>query len=125
MNQQTGKFGIGKVLKQARQPDNQETIEPDNQIVKQTDGQEARGSDNQVTETSINQVARKPDDQIDGFQNNQETIKPEEKQVNLCVKVPESHRRYWAAMSKLQGITMTDVMVEALTQKFGLPNNQK
>jgi hypothetical protein len=79
------------------------------------------------------ETSGKPDDQITEKPLNQETIKPdsqiasqsEEKQVNLCVKVPESIRRHWAAESKRQGVTMTDVIIEALTQKFGLPDNQK
>lgn len=58
----------------------------------------------------------KPDNQI--------TSKPDEKLVNLCVRVPESLRRHWAAEAKRSGVTMTDVMVEALTQKFGLPDSQ-
>ena len=80
----------------------------------------------------------KPDDQLDGKPDSQITSKPDsqaagkpelsdqvkEKQVNLCVKVPESLRRHWAIQAKIQDITMTDVMVEALTQKFGLPDNQ-
>ncbi|MBD2261241.1 hypothetical protein [Pseudanabaena sp. FACHB-2040] len=117
MTQQTGKFGIGKVLKQAREPDSQEAIKPDNQTSQQPE--------NQILEPSIDQKATKPDSQIYGKPDIRKPIKQEEKQVNLCVKVPESHRRHWAAMAKLQGITMTDVMVEALTQKFGLPDNQK
>ncbi|TVQ26312.1 MAG: hypothetical protein EA367_00310 [Leptolyngbya sp. DLM2.Bin15] len=69
-----------------------------------------------------------PENQLSGKPEDQEAIKPEviqEKQVNLCVKVPESWRRHWAAQAKLQGQTMTDVMVEALTTVFGLPENQK
>lgn len=79
---------------------------------------QARQPEDQIKESvkSENQTAGKPDDQ--------EPKKPE-KQVNLCVKVPESWRRHWAAHSKLQGITMTDVMVEALSQKFGLPDDQQ
>lgn len=63
-----------------------------------------------------NQQTIKPDDQT--------ASKPDEKLVNLCVKVPESLRRHWAAEAKRSGVTMTDVMVEALTQKFGLPDSQ-
>lgn len=56
---------------------------------------------------------------------NQEPIEPEnQKMVNLCVKVPESLRRYWAAQSKLAGVTMTEVIIDALNQKFGKPENQ-
>lgn len=59
-----------------------------------------------------NQIASQPDDQI--------TSQPEE-EVNLCVKVPKSLRRHWAAESKRMGITMTSVIVEALTARFGKP----
>lgn len=66
-----------------------------------------------------NQQASKPDDQM--------TSQPEvtdeatEPEVNLCVKVPVSLRRHWAAESKRTGITMTSVIVEALTARFGKP----
>lgn len=72
----------------------------------------------------------KPDDQMTSEPDNQITSQPEvnnpveEKRVNLCVKVPESWRKHWAIQAKIQEVTMTDVMVEALTQKFGLPDNQ-
>ncbi|MFL9458082.1 hypothetical protein AB0756_39600 [Tolypothrix campylonemoides VB511288_2] len=64
--------------------------------------------------------ARQPENQI--------TSEPEheaEQFVNLCVKVPLTQRRYWMARAKEQGITVTSVIVEALSQKFGLPENQK
>lgn len=48
----------------------------------------------------------------------------EEKQANLCIKVPLSWRQWWVASSKLQGITMTDVIIEALAEKFGVPEEQ-
>jgi hypothetical protein len=44
-----------------------------------------------------------------------------EPEVNLCVKVPVSLRRHWAAESKRTGITMTRVIIEALTVRFGKP----
>jgi hypothetical protein len=56
---------------------------------------------------------------------NQQTSKPDERMVNLCAKVPESWRRHWAAEAKRKGITMTEVMIEALTQQFGLPDDQR
>jgi hypothetical protein len=94
----------------ARQPKNQVHGEPDNQMTGQTDNQIDRKPDNQMTGQPDNQIDRKP--------------APDEKQVNLCVKVPESLRRHWAIQAKIQGVTMTAVMVEALTQKFGLPDDQ-
>lgn len=45
----------------------------------------------------------------------------EEKQANLCIKVPLSWRQWWVAHSKLHGVTMTDVIIEALAEKFGVP----
>lgn len=91
------------IIKKARQPDDQvEERSPE--------------LEDQQTIQATNQQSGQPDNQI--------TSKPE-KQVNLCVKVPESWRRHWAAHSKLQGVTMTDVMVEALSQKFGLPDDQQ
>lgn len=73
----------------------------------------------------------KPDDQTTSKPGKQITSKPDEKKVgptdppkNLCVKVPESWRRHWSIQAKIQGVTMTDVMVEALTAKFGLPDDQ-
>jgi len=73
-----------------------------------------------------NQEVGKPDDQIASQPDNQLTGKPEievvkEKEVNLCVKVPESLRRHWAAESKREGITMTEVIVQALEARFGKP----
>jgi hypothetical protein len=64
--------------------------------------------------------ARKPDDQITRQPDDQMTSQPDE-EVNLCVKVPKSLRRHWAAESKRTGITMTSVIVEALTARFGKP----
>ena len=68
------------------------------------------------------QEASKPDDRISGKPENQ--IKEEEPLKNLCVKVPESWRRHWNAEAKRIGVTMTSVMVDALTEKFGLPEDQ-
>jgi hypothetical protein len=56
---------------------------------------------------------------------NQNTIKPEEtveEMVNLCVKVPLSLRRHWAGESKKRGISMTEVIIEALKNEFGEPS---
>ncbi len=96
--QKGGKYG--SLIRQAKQP------KPDDQIAGQT----------------ANQMTRQPDDQTAGQPEPDNQIK--EKQVNLCVKVPESLRKHWAIQAKIQDITMTDVMVEALTQKFGLPDDQ-
>lgn len=41
--------------------------------------------------------------------------------VNLCVKVPLSLRRHWASESKRLGVSMTEVIINALKEKFGEP----
>lgn len=53
--------------------------------------------------------------------NNNRSEFGEEKQANLCIKVPLTWRQWWVANSKLQGVTMTDVIIEALAEKFGVP----
>ncbi|NJL89553.1 MAG: hypothetical protein HC916_06925 [Coleofasciculaceae cyanobacterium SM2_1_6] len=70
-----------------------------------------------------NQQTSKPDNQITDLPNNQQTSKPaNQKEVNLCVKVPESLRRHWAAESKRQGVTMTEIIIQALSDRFGTPS---
>jgi hypothetical protein len=69
----------------------------------------------------IIQKAREQESQLSGLQENQITSEPE---VNLCVKVPRSLRHHWAVEAKKSGITMTSVIIEALTQQFGLPEDQ-
>ena len=81
------------------------------------------------------QKAREPEIQIDRMPEkpqtrepiNQNTDKPETKtepEVNLCVKVPKSWRIHWSAEAKRHDTTMTAIIVEALTAKFGKPENQ-
>ncbi|WP_341532361.1 hypothetical protein WKK05_41695 (plasmid) [Nostoc sp. UHCC 0302] len=71
-----------------------------------------------------------PDNQETISTENQKDGLPEEtpeleQMVNLCVKVPLTQRRYWMSKAKEQGITVTSVIIEALTQKFGEPDSQK
>ena len=68
-----------------------------------------------------NQETIKPDSQLTGKPDSQKSNEP---MKNLCVKVPESWRRHWAAEAKRTGKTMTDVMVAALKKEFGLPDDQ-
>ncbi len=69
-----------------------------------------------------NQKAINTEDQTSGLPEPEPELS---QMVNLCVKVPISQRRYWMSKAKEQGITVTSVIVEALTQKFGEPENQK
>ena len=55
-----------------------------------------------------------------GKPDSSKTSKPD-KEVNLCVRVPESLRRHWAAEAKRNGTTMTDVIKAALVAEFGNP----
>jgi hypothetical protein len=83
-----------------------------------------------TTTDSQTVVVVKPENQIAVQPENQNEVSdlepPEEQEagVNICVKVPLSWRRYWMGQSKMQGVTVTSVIVEALTQKFGKPPNQ-
>lgn len=51
-----------------------------------------------------------------------EEKKVEEKAVNLGIKIAESRRRFWVGQAKLQGITISEVIIEALSKKFGEPD---
>lgn len=94
-----------------------------------TDGKENKGKYGALIQKAREQENHKtiePENQLDGKPDNQKTIELEievvkVKEVNLCVKVPESLRRHWAAESKRQGVTMTEVMVQALEARFGRP----
>lgn len=110
----------GDLIRKAREADSQEdnepvdqlSVKPDDQKTKQPESEEEVASQEHESES---RVSGKPDDQ---------TNRQPEKEANLCVKVPVSLRRHWAAEAKRQGITMTEVMVEALTQRFGKPDDQ-
>ena len=42
----------------------------------------------------------------------------------MSVRVPKSHRDWWAGQCKLSGETLTDVIKELMEQKFGLPGGE-
>jgi len=44
-----------------------------------------------------------------------------DKPVNLGIKIAESRRRHWVGQAKLQGVTISEVIIEALVRKFGEP----
>lgn len=44
-----------------------------------------------------------------------------QKPVNLGIKVAEYRRRFWVGQAKLQGVTISEVIIEALSKKFGEP----
>lgn len=110
----------GDLIRKARESDSQKTIQSDEQIDGTPDDQIASKQDRQLdpraNEQSILTQITEPDHQI---------ARQPEREVNLCVKVPESLRRHWAAEAKRAGITMTEIMVEALTHRFGKPDDHK
>lgn len=108
------KSKYGDLIRKAREPEKQETREPDD---------ESKDSESQKTIQPADQAVVRLDNQITEKPENQK-IKEPEKEVNLCIKVPESLRRHWAAEAKRDGITMTEVMVGALIKRFGKPDNQ-
>ena len=64
--------------------------------------------------------ARQPEDQQTGIpesQNIEAAVKDEE--VNLSIKVSKRRRQHWAAEAKRQGTTLTAIVSEALSTKFG------
>jgi hypothetical protein len=110
-----GKYGA--LIQKAREPENQESVKPDNedpkaarQKIAKPESQKAREPENQESVKPENQITSKPENEV-----------VPEREVNLCVKVPESLRRHWAAESKRQGITMTETIVKALEERFGRP----
>lgn len=61
---------------------------------------------------------RKPENQQ--YINSEIRVRPEE--VNLSIKVPKNRRQHWAAEAKRQGTTITAVVMDALSTKFGVPD---
>lgn len=124
MTKKPTKFGpnIGKTLKEIREQADQTPSQPDNQ----TSGQESEVEPTSPQATTAPPSAPiKPDNQTSGLPDNQTASQPDEvKRVNLCVKVPEHWRKHWAIQARIQDTTMTEVMIEALTARFGLPDNQ-
>ncbi|OUL32381.1 hypothetical protein [Nostoc sp. 106C] len=114
----------GDLIKKAREtePENQESGLPEDQITINTENRKTRKPEDQKSGLPENQKTRKPENQKSGLP---EQELEQEEMVNLCVKVPISQRRYWMSKAKEQGITVTSVILEALKEKFGLPENQK
>jgi hypothetical protein len=86
----------------------------------------AKGGERPSPSEPENQTARKPEIKKTRKPKKKVALKPKpadfsEAFVNLGVKVPLSWRRHWAAESKKTGVTMTEIIVEALTDRFGKP----
>lgn len=75
-------------------------------IIKNAKSQEASNAESQNTV--------KPESQV-------EVSPPEEKTANLSIKVPLALRQHWVGEAKKQGTSLTAVIIEALTKRFGTP----
>ena len=83
--------------------------------------QKARNTENQKT--------GKPESQFSGSGSDTKPGSPSPPagpaDVNLTIKVPRAWRQHWVSQAKGEGNTLTAVIIEALSQKYGLPENQK
>ena len=77
--------------------------------------QSARQADESTQAASNNQKTRKPDSQI------ATTPIPLDEAVNLSIKISRKRRQHWAAEAKRQGTTITAAVTDALSAKFGEP----
>ena len=107
MSDNTGKSKYGAILSKARQSS-------------PTEDQKDDKPDNQENSKTENQKTNKTETGKEVEPESQETVK-QEKMVNVGAKVPLSHRNHWAAEAKRNGRPMTDVIISALTDAFGLP----
>lgn len=72
---------------------------------------------NQNTGKPVNQKTIKPEKK----EVSKKTSEPKGKEVNLSIKVPELKRRHWVAEAKKQGTSLTAVIMDSLSKKFGDP----
>lgn len=89
----------------------------------------ARKIENELIDTEEIQKSRNPEIQKGensiprkSGKGNSAIKKPEnDKQVNLGIKIGESRRRFWVGQAKLRGITISEIIIEALSKKLGDP----
>ena len=101
---------FGAIIEQAKsqntgKPESRKTIKPE---IKNTGKRE-------------NQNTGKQEYQDAGKKENQNTEKVAVRDVNLSIKVPESRRRHWVSEAKRQGTSLTAVILESLSKRFGEP----
>lgn len=78
-------------------------------LIKQAKSQNTDEPENQKTRKPERAVAKKKPEE------------PKGKEVNLSIKVPEARRRHWVAEAKKQGTSLTAVIMESLSKRFGEP----
>ena len=103
----SGKYG--DLIQKARNTENQKTGKPENQKTRKLAGRKSKASDRQMSGSG------------DGTQNKDVSKQPIQPDVNLTIKVPKAWRQHWVSKAKGEGNTLTAVIIEALNQKYGLP----
>ncbi len=78
----------------------------------------------------VKQIAGKPENQKAGNTENQKTLKTpansvvvKEAEVNLSIKVALRRRRHWMGQAKSKGETITEVILNALSKRYGEPES--
>ena len=107
MSENRNKSKYGAILSKARQSsttEDQKDDKPENQ-------ENGKVENQKISKAEIRKEV-KPE--------KQKEVKPD-KMVNVGAKVPQSHRNHWAAEAKRNGRSMTEVIILALTDAFGLP----
>ena len=59
------------------------------------------------------------------FKSVEESKEEQDPIVTMTVNVKLSHRRYWSGEAKKQGLTLRKIVNDALTEKFGLPEDSE
>lgn len=77
--------------------------------------EESEKSDSQISKKKVSQTSEKSDSQI-----TEEEIK-----ANLCIKIPKSLRNYWIGSARTEGTTVTAVLTQYLTERYGTPDNPR
>jgi hypothetical protein len=90
-------------------------------IIEQAKSQNAGKPESQKPVNKENKKTTKPESQKTGKQVNQIVRQTTAKDVNLSIKVPESRRRHWVSEAKRQGTSLTAVILESLSKRFGEP----
>ena len=101
---------FGAIIEQAK---NQNAGKPESQNSVKTENKNYGKPENRKAVKQENQNAGKPEIKTVG--------KANEREVNLSIKVSEPRRRHWAAEAKRRGTSLTAVILESLSKKFGEP----
>lgn len=100
----------GEIIKQGRK---EEVVDTESgKTVKKEVGKKVS---TESGKTVNNADCRSGEDSLDGKKD------VDDSPVNITIKVPRNLRQYWTSRCKLEGVTMTQVLVEALIERFGKP----